>query len=319
MAPHTKIDAKLILDAISVTEAAAIAASKLIGKGDNEAADTAAVTAMRKAFHDLDIDGVIVIGEGERDQAPMLFIGEKVGTGKGQAIDIAIDPLEGTTITAKGKPGAMAVAAFAPRGKMLNAPDTYMEKIACGPGYPEGIIDLDKKPSEIAKAMAKHKGVKLDEISACVLDRPRHDEIIKDLRKVGCPIRLITDGDIAGAMFTAIPDSSVDLYLGTGGAPEGVLASAALKCLGGQFQARLVIRNDTEAGRARKWGIKDMKRKYRLDDIVSGDAVFVATGVTDGPLVKGVRKADGVLSTYSLVLESETRTIRRVTTRHLEG
>lgn len=319
MAPHTKIDAKLVLDAIGVTEAAAIAASRLIGKGDNEAADRAAVSAMRKAFHEVDIDGVIVIGEGERDQAPMLFIGEKVGTGKGQPIDIAIDPLEGTTITAKGKPGAMAVAAFAPRGKMLNAPDTYMEKIACGPGYPDGVIDLDRKPSEIARAMARHKGVKPEQISACVLDRPRHDAIIKDLRKAGCPIRLISDGDIAGAMFTAIPDSGVDLYLGTGGAPEGVLASAALKCLGGQFQARLVIRDDHEAGRAAKWGIKDLKRKYSLDDMVSGDAVFVATGVTDGPLVKGVRQRDGVLSTYSLVLESETRTIRRVTTRHLEG
>ncbi len=316
--PSTKkIETRLILDVVRVTEAAAIAASKLVGMGDEKAADAAAVAAMRDAFNHLDIDGTVVIGEGERDEAPMLFIGEKVGTGKGPKIDIALDPLEGTTITAKGMPNALAVVAFANDGQLLNAPDTYMEKIAIGEGYPEGIIDLDKKPSEVVKAMADHKGVTPSDLRACILDRPRHDEAIKDLRSIGCSIKLIGDGDVAGVMETAMAGTGVDIYLGVGGAPEGVLAAAALRCLGGQFQGRLVFRNDDEKKRAAKWGITDLNRKYNIEDLAAGDVLFSATGVTDGILVEGVRKRyPGTVTTRSIVLHSLTRTIRWIKTRH---
>ena len=311
-------ESALVLDVIRVTEAAAMAAFKLIGRGDEKAADAAAVEAMRKAFNELHIDGTVVIGEGERDEAPMLYIGEKVGTGKGPKIDIALDPLEGTTITAKGMPNALAVVAFANDGHLLNAPDTYMEKIAVGPCYPEGIIDLDKSPTEIVKAMAKHRGVAPSDLGACVLDRPRHAEIIKELRALGCAIKLIGDGDIAGAMQTAMPKTGVDIYLGTGGAPEGVLAAAALRCLGGQIMGRLVFRNDDEKIRAAKWGITDLNKKYTLEDLASGDVLFAATGVTDGNLVNGVKKGrDGTTTTNTVVLHSSSRTIRWVRTKHL--
>ena len=311
-------ESALVLDVIRVTEAAAMAAFKLIGRGDEKAADAAAVEAMRKAFNELHIDGTVVIGEGERDEAPMLYIGEKVGTGKGPKIDIALDPLEGTTITAKGMPNALAVVAFANDGHLLNAPDTYMEKIAVGPCYPEGIIDLDKSPTEIVKAMAKHRGVAPSDLGACVLDRPRHAEIIKELRALGCAIKLIGDGDIAGAMQTAMPKTGVDIYLGTGGAPEGVLAAAALRCLGGQIMGRLVFRNDDEKKRAAKWGITDLNKKYTLEDLASGDVLFAATGVTDGNLVNGVKKGrDGTTTTNTVVLHSSSRTIRWVRTKHL--
>jgi fructose-1,6-bisphosphatase II / sedoheptulose-1,7-bisphosphatase len=305
------LDRSLVLDAVRVTEIAAIAAWKLVGRGDEKAADQAAVDAMRTALNDLDIDGEIVIGEGERDEAPMLYIGEKVGKG-GHKIDIALDPLEGTTLTAKAMANALAVMAWAPKGTMLNAPDTYMDKIACGPGYPAGVIDLDKSPADNVKALAKAKGVPPEELTVCVLDRPRHADIIASLRSVGCRIYLITDGDVAGVMNTADPSTGVDLYVGQGGAPEGVLACAALKCVGGQFQGRLVFRNADERARAARVGIKDLDRKYDLHEMVRADAIFAATGVTNGALLDGVKLEGGFVHTHTLVLNSATRTSREV-------
>ncbi|MDR3506495.1 MAG: class II fructose-bisphosphatase [Caulobacteraceae bacterium] len=307
-----ELDRNLVLDAVRVTEAAAIAAWGLAGRGDEKAADQAAVDAMRTALNTLDIDGEIVIGEGERDEAPMLYIGEKVGRGKGPAIDIALDPLEGTTLTAKAMANALAVMAWAPKGTLLNAPDTYMDKIACGPGFKDGIIDLDATPAENAAALAKAKGVKPSEITVCVLDRPRHAEIIASLRGLGARIYLITDGDVAGVMNTAEPETGVDLYIGQGGAPEGVLACAALKCVGGQFQGRLVFRNNDERARAERLGITDLGKKYSLHEIVRADAIFAATGVTSGALLDGVRFKDGFVHTHSLVLNSSSGTVREV-------
>jgi fructose-1,6-bisphosphatase II / sedoheptulose-1,7-bisphosphatase len=306
------LDRGLVLDAVRVTEAAAIAAWHLVGRGDEKEADQAAVDAMRNALNELAIDGEIVIGEGERDEAPMLYIGEKVGTGKGPGIDIALDPLEGTTLTAKAMANALAVMAWAPKGTLLNAPDTYMDKIACGPGFAEGVIDLDATPADNVRAMAKAKGVAPDQITVCVLDRPRHTEIINSLRSVGARVYLITDGDVAGVINTADPETGVDLYIGQGGAPEGVLACAALKCVGGQFQGRLVFRNNDERSRAARWGITDLDRKYVLSEIVRADAIFAMTGVTDGALLKGVKFADGSVHTHSLVMNSSTRTVREV-------
>jgi fructose-1,6-bisphosphatase II / sedoheptulose-1,7-bisphosphatase len=306
------LDRGLVLDAVRVTEIAAIAAWKLVGRGDEKAADQAAVDAMRTALNDLDIDGEIVIGEGERDEAPMLYIGEKVGRGGKAKIDIALDPLEGTTLTAKAMANALAVMAWAPKGTLLNAPDTYMDKIACGPGYPAGIIDLDKTPAENVQALAAHKGVDSSEITVCVLDRPRHAEIIASLRGVGARVYLITDGDVAGVMNTADPETGVDLYVGSGGAPEGVLACAALKCVGGQFQGRLVFRNADERARAARVGITDFDKKYDLHEMVRADAIFAATGVTDGALLDGVKFKDGFVHTHTLVMNSATRTVREV-------
>jgi fructose-1,6-bisphosphatase II / sedoheptulose-1,7-bisphosphatase len=306
------LDRGLVLEAVRVTEIAAIAAWKLAGRGDEKAADQAAVDAMRTALNDLDIDGEIVIGEGERDEAPMLYIGEKVGSGKGPKIDIALDPLEGTTLTAKAMANALAVMAWAPKGTLLNAPDTYMDKIACGPGYPQGVIDLDKSPADNVKALAKAKGVDPTEITVCVLDRPRHAEIMSSLRSVGARVHLITDGDVAGVMNTADPDTGVDLYVGQGGAPEGVLACAALKCVGGQFQGRLVFRNADEKARAARVGIKDFDKKYDLHEMVRADAIFAATGVTNGALLDGVEVADGFVHTHTIVMNSATRTVREV-------
>ena len=306
------LDRSLVLDAVRVTEIAAVAAWKLVGRGDEKAADQAAVDAMRTALNELAIDGEIVIGEGERDEAPMLYIGEKVGKGGKHKVDIALDPLEGTTLTAKAMANALAVMAWAPKGTMLNAPDTYMDKIACGPGYPAGVIDLDKSPAENVQALASAKGVAADEITVCVLDRPRHAEIIASLRSVGCRIYLITDGDVAGVMNTADPSTGVDLYVGQGGAPEGVLACAALKCVGGQFQGRLVFRNADERARAARVGITDLDRKYDLHEMVRADAIFAATGVTNGALLDGVKLEGGFVHTHTLVLNSSTRTAREV-------
>ena len=306
------LDRGLVLDAVRVTEAAAIAAWYLAGRGDEKAADQAAVDAMRTALNEQDIDGEIVIGEGERDEAPMLYIGEKVGTGKGPRIDIALYPLEGTTLTAKAMANACAVMAWAPAGTLLNAPDTYMDKIACGPGYPDGLIDLDATPAANVTAMAKHKGVDPSQITACVLDRPRHAEIIASLRSVGARVYLISDGDVAGVINTADPATGIDIYIGQGGAPEGVLACAALKCVGGQFQGRLVFRNADERARAERWGITQLDKKYDLHEIVRADTIFAATGVTDGALLDGVKFADGHVHTHTLVMNSSTRTVRQV-------
>ena len=306
------LDRGLVLDAVRVTEAAAIAAWHLVGRGDEKDADQAAVDAMRNALNELAIDGEIVIGEGERDEAPMLYIGEKVGTGKGPRVDIALDPLEGTTLTAKAMANALAVMAWAPAGTLLNAPDTYMDKIACGPGYAEGVIDLDATPADNVRALAKAKGVAPEQITVCVLDRPRHAEIINNLRSVGARVYLITDGDVAGVINTADPETGVDLYIGQGGAPEGVLACAALKCVGGQFQGRLVFRNNDERSRAAKWGITDLDRKYMLNEIVRADAIFAMTGVTNGALLDGVKLDGGFVHTHTLVMNSSTRTVREV-------
>jgi fructose-1,6-bisphosphatase II / sedoheptulose-1,7-bisphosphatase len=306
------LDRSLLMDAVRVTEAAAIASWTEVGRGDEKAADQAAVDAMRTALNELNIEGVIVIGEGERDEAPMLYIGEKVGTGKGPRVDIALDPLEGTTLTAKAMANALAVMAWAPAGTMLNAPDTYMDKIACGPGYDEGVIDLDKSPADNVRALAKAKGVEPADITVCVLDRPRHADIIASLREVGARVYLITDGDVAGVMNTADPDTGVDMYVGQGGAPEGVLACAALKCVGGQFQGRLVFRNADERARAARLGITDPDRKYTLHEMVRADAIFAATGVTKGALLDGVKVQNGFVHTHTLVMNSSTQTVREI-------
>jgi len=313
------LDRVLVLEMVRVTEAAAVAASKLIGRGDEKAADAAAVEAMRKAFDTLYMDGTVVIGEGERDEAPMLFIGEKVGgaPGKGPKIDIALDPLEGTTITAKAGPNALAVLAAAEEGCLLNAPDTYMDKIAVGPGYPEGIIDLAKSPSENVRAVAAAKGVEPGDIIVCVLDRPRHADLIAELRSLGCGVVLIGDGDVAGVIAVTDEETTIDMYMGQGGAPEGVLAAAALRCVGGQFNGRLVFRNDDEKARARKWGITDLDRIYTRDDLVKGDCIFAATGVTSGSLLEGVKYLrDGRMTTESVVMRSSSGTVRWIKGEH---
>jgi fructose-1,6-bisphosphatase II / sedoheptulose-1,7-bisphosphatase len=264
----------------------------------------------------LDIQGEVVIGEGERDEAPMLYIGEKVGTGRGPAIDIALDPLEGTTITAKGGANALAVLAFADRGKFLNAPDVYMDKIAVGGGLPEGVVDLDASPKENLSNLSKAKKTEIGDIVACILDRPRHAELIAKVRESGARIRLISDGDVSGVIATATPESGVDIYIGSGGAPEGVLAAAALRSIGGQMQGRLLFRNDDEKGRAKRLGIADLSRKYGLLDLASGDVMFACTGVTDGPMLKGVRRFAGGATTHSLVMRSKTGTVRVIETTH---
>jgi len=312
------LDRLLVLEMVRVTEAAAINASKLIGRGDEKAADAAAVEAMRDALNKLPFDGTVVIGEGERDEAPMLYIGEKVGSaqGTGPRIDIALDPLEGTTITAKAGPNALAVLAIAEEGGLLNAPDTYMEKLAIGPGYPDGTIDLTRSAAENVRAIAEAKGVDPGDIIACVLDRPRHSGIIAELRALGCGIKLIPDGDVAGVIATTDAETGIDVYMGTGGAPEGVLAAAALRCVGGQMQGRLVFRNDDEIARARRWGIDELERVYALDDMAKGDCIFAATGVTDGSLLNGVHRTKNHVTTDSLVMRASTGTVRRVSTEY---
>ena len=323
------LDRVLVLEMVRVTEAAAIAASALVGRGDEKAADAAAVEAMRAALNELPMDGTVVIGEGERDEAPMLYIGERVGTfrpdggtatGDGPGIDIALDPLEGTTITAKAGPNALAVLAIAEKGGLLNAPDVYMDKIAIGPGYPTGTIDLDKSPTDNIRALAAAKNVLPHQIIACVLDRPRHAALIAELRGLGCGIMLIPDGDVAGVIATTDPDTTVDIYMGTGGAPEGVLAAAALRCVGGQMQGRLLFRNDDERGRARRWGIDDLDRIYHLEDMAKGDCIFAATGVTDGSLLTGVKhRKGGCIETETIVMRASSGTVRRVKGEHRVG
>jgi fructose-1,6-bisphosphatase II / sedoheptulose-1,7-bisphosphatase len=324
MIPQTRVTASsvldrvLVLEMVRVTESAAIAASTWIGRGDNDAADDAAVEAMRAALNELPIDGTVMIGEGERDEAPMLYIGEKVGSAQdgGPKIDIALDPLEGTTLTANAGPNALAVLAIAEHGCLLNAPDVYMDKLAIGPGYPDGTISLDKSPSDNVRAIAAAKGVQPNEIIACVLDRPRHADIITELRALGCGIKLIPDGDVAGVIAVTDPDTGIDVYMGSGGAPEGVLAAAALRCVGGQIQGRLLFRNDAEIERARRWGIEDLNRIYALEDMAKGDCIFAATGVTDGSLVDGVHVRRQCLTTESIVMRASSGTIRRVRTEH---
>ena len=313
------LDRVLVLELVRVTEAAAVAASTLVGRGDEKAADAAAVEAMRLAFDRLEIDGTVVIGEGERDEAPMLYIGEKVGgaPGRGPKIDIALDPLEGTTITAKAGPNSLAVLAAAEEGCLLNAPDVYMEKLAVGPGYPEGVISLERTPEENVAAVAEAKGVAPSDIMVCVLDRPRHAELISKLRAIGCGVVLIGDGDVAGVISTTDPETTVDIYMGSGGAPEGVLAAAALRCVGGQFNGKLLFRNDDERGRAAKWGIEDLDRIYKLEDLAKGDCIFAATGVTDGSLLDGVKRLKGgKMTTESVVMRASSGTIRWIKGEH---
>lgn len=309
-------DRLLSLGLARVSEAAAIAAAGLIGRGDEAAADQAAVNAMRAQLNLLDIAGVVVIGEGERDEAPMLFIGEQVGTGRGPDVDIALDPLEGTTLTAKDMPNALTVIAMAPRGTLLHAPDVYMDKLAIGPGYAPDTVHLDMTPSERIYAIATAKGVRADEITACVLDRPRHEAMIAELRATGAAIRLITDGDVAGVIHCAEPlVTGIDIYMGSGGAPEGVLAASALKCMGGQIYGRLLFRNDDERARAAKAGITDFRRIYARDDMVTADVIFAATGVTEGSMLRGIRREPGWITTETILMRSKTGSVRKMSYR----
>ena len=310
------MDRNLALEVVRVTEAAALAASRLMGRADEKAADQVAVDAMRKALNSLAIKGTVVIGEGERDEAPMLYIGEEVGLGEGPVIDIALDPLEGTTITAKGLTNALAVVAMAEEGGFLYSPDVYMEKIAVGGGLPEGVVDLDNEPKTNLQNLADAKNVDLADIVVCILDRPRHENLIGKVREAGARIMLISDGDISGVMATSEPESGVDMYLGSGGAPEGVLAAAALRCIGGQMQGRLIFRNDDERSRAQRCGIEDFDRKYGLLDLANGDVMFAATGVTNGTMLKGVRRFSGGATTHSVVMRSRTGTIRYIEAVH---
>lgn len=309
-------DRLLSLGLARVSEAAAIAAAKLIGRGDEKAADQAAVDAMRTQLNLLDIQGTVVIGEGERDEAPMLYIGEEVGSGQGPEVDIALDPLEGTTLTAKAMPNAMAVIAMGPRGSMLHAPDVYMWKLAIGPGYPEGLVSLDMDPAEAVRTLAKSKGCRPDEISVCILERPRHNEMIDKVRATGASIRLITDGDVAGVIHCAQSvETGIDMYMGAGGAPEGVLAAAALKCMGGQIQGRLWFRNDEERARAERAGITDLDKVYTLHEMVKGDVIFAATGVTDGSILRGARRDGDWMETETILMRSKSGSVRHITYR----
>ena len=310
-------DRMLSLGLARVSEAAALASARLIGRGDEKAADQAAVNAMRDQLNKLDIKGVVVIGEGERDEAPMLYIGEEVGSGQGPEVDIALDPLEGTTLTAKDMPNALTVIAMGPRGSMLHAPDVYMEKLAIGPGFRAGVVTLDMSPSERVSALAAAKGCSTTDITVCVLERPRHQAMIDELRSTGCAIRLITDGDVAGVIHCAEPEvTGIDMYMGQGGAPEGVLAAAALKCMGGQIYGRLLFRNDDEKGRAKKAGITNLDLVYTRDDMVTKDVIFAATGVTDGSILAGIKREPGFLTAETILMRSKTGSVRRMTYRN---
>ncbi|GAB5445319.1 class II fructose-bisphosphatase [Gymnodinialimonas sp.] len=313
-------DRNLSLALARVSERAAIASALWIGRGDEKAADQAAVNAMREQLNKLDIKGVVVIGEGERDEAPMLFIGEEVGSGVGPDVDIALDPLEGTTLTAKDMPNALTVIAMGPRGSMLHAPDVYMDKLAIGPGFPEGIVSLDQSPAERVRLLAAAKQCTTADITVCVLDRPRHEAMIAELRDTGAAIRLITDGDVAGVIHCAESETTgIDMYMGSGGAPEGVLAAAALKCMGGQMWGRLTFRNDDEKGRAAKAGITDLDRIYSRDDMVTEDVIFAATGVTDGSILPGIKREPGHLTTETILMRSKTGSVRRMSYRNPKG
>ncbi|WP_270727294.1 class II fructose-bisphosphatase [Shimia sp. Alg240-R146] len=309
-------DRMLSLGLARVAEQAAIASAALIGNGDEKAADQAAVNAMREQLNLLDIAGVVVIGEGERDEAPMLFIGEEVGTGNGPGVDIALDPLEGTTLTAKDMPNALTVIAMGPRGSMLHAPDTYMDKLAIGPGYPKDVVSLEMSPRERVEALAAAKGCATSDITLCILERPRHEAMIAEVRATGASIRLITDGDVAGVMHCAeAEETGIDMYMGQGGAPEGVLAAAALKCMGGQMWGRLLFRNDDERGRAAKAGITDLDRIYARDEMVTQDVIFAATGVTGGSLLPAIKRTPGWIETETLLMRSKSGSVRRMTYR----
>jgi len=311
------LDRILTLELVRVTERAAVAAARLRGRGDEKAADQAAVDAMRQELNRLPIDGTVVIGEGERDEAPMLYIGEAVGSKNGPAVDIALDPLEGTTLCAKNQPNSLAVIAIAEKGNLLYAPDVYMEKIAIGPGYPKGIVDIDAAPADNIKALAKAKGVAINQITACVMDRPRHARLIEEIRAIGASIRLIGDGDVAGVIHTTDPDETgIDIYMGIGGAPEGVLAAAALRCIGGQMQGRLQLNTKEKTARAAKMGISDPDKVYDMEEMAKGDVLFAATGVTDGNLLSGVKFARDFIETDTIVMRSHTGTIREIKARH---
>src|SRR5690348_3444290 len=315
--PQLLLERILTLEIVRVTERAAVSAARLRGHGNEKAADQAAVDAMRRELNKLPIDGTIVIGEGERDAAPMLFIGEKVGRKNGPQVDIAVDPLEGTTLCAKNMPGAIATMAMAAGGTLLNAPDVYMDKIAIGPGYPDGVVDLDAPADQNIRALAKAKGVKPEDITALILERPRHADLVAAVRKVGASVRFITDGDVAGVIHTTEPDvTGIDIYLGIGGAPEGVLAAAALACIGGQMQGRLVLDTEEKRERAHKMGIKDPRKKHSIHDMVQGDCVFSATGVTSGTMLQGVRFRPGVVETETVVMRSATGTVRWIRAEH---
>jgi fructose-1,6-bisphosphatase II / sedoheptulose-1,7-bisphosphatase len=317
--PNPFIERILTLELVRVTERAAVSSARLRGRGNEKAADQAAVDAMRRELNKLQIDGTVVIGEGERDEAPMLFIGERVGKGGGPKVDIAVDPLEGTTLCAKDMPGSIAVMAMAEHGTLLAAPDVYMNKIAIGPGYPRGLVDLDASPEENINALAKAKGVPTSEITALILDRPRHAELIAAVRDAGASVRLISDGDVAGVIYTAMPErTGIDIYLGIGAAPEGVLAAGALRCIGGQMQARLILDREDTLARAREMGVTDPNRKYDMADMASGDVIVALTGVTDGALVKGVKFGKEVIETDTVVYRSATGTVRRIEAEHRE-
>ncbi|MEL6585986.1 MAG: class II fructose-bisphosphatase [Pseudomonadota bacterium] len=310
-------DRMLSLGLARVSEAAALASARLIGRGDEKAADQAAVNAMRDQLNRLDIQGTVVIGEGERDEAPMLYIGEEVGSGTGPEVDIALDPLEGTTLTAKDMPNALTVIAMGPRGSMLHAPDVYMDKLAIGPGYRDGVVTMDMSPSQRVNALASAKGCSTEDITVCALERPRHVDMIAELRTTGCAIRLITDGDVAGVIHCAeAAITGIDMYMGSGGAPEGVLAAAALKCMGGQMFGRLTFRNDDERGRAEKAGITNLDRVYTRDDMVTGDVIFAATGVTDGSILSGIKREVGYLTAETILMRSKTGSVRRMSYRN---
>lgn len=311
------LDRILTLELVRVTERAAVAAARLRGRGDEMAADQAAVDAMRQELNRLPISGTVVIGEGERDEAPMLYIGEEVGTRNGPDVDIALDPLEGTTICAKNLPNSLAVIAIAEKGNLLYAPDVYMEKIAVGPGYPAGLINLDAPAIENIMAVAKAKGVPISEITACIMDRPRHARLIEEVRATGASIRLIGDGDVAGVIHTTDPDETgIDIYIGIGGAPEGVLAAAALRCIGGQMQGRLQLNSDDKIARAAKMGISDPKKIYTMEEMAKGDVLFAATGVTDGNMLSGVKFARDYIQTYTVVMRSHSKTVREIKAKH---
>lgn len=310
------MDRNFALEAVRVTEAAALACSSWIGMGKEDDADQAAVNAMREALNGLTIDGTVVIGEGERDKAPMLYIGEKVGTGEGPAIDIALDPLEGTTICATGGPNSLAVMAMAEKGGFLHAPDVYMDKIAVGGGLPDGVVDLDASPAENLKNLAKAKGCAVSDLMVVILDRDRHAEMIAKTREAGARIQLIRDGDVAGVIACSRSGTGIDMYMGIGGAPEGVLAAAALRCIGGQFQGRLLFNNDEQRERARRMGVVDLDKKYTLGELAKGDVMFAATGVTDGSMLKGVKRGEGWATTHSIIMRSKTGTVRLVEAEH---
>ena len=305
------LDRNLALEVVRVTEAAALSASKWMGRGDEKAADQAAVDAMRDELNKLEINGTVVIGEGERDEAPMLYIGENVGQGQGPEVDIALDPLEGTTLTAKDMPNALAVIAMGPRNTMLHAPDVYMDKLAIGPGFKSDIVTLDMTPTERIKTLANAKNCEVSDITVCILERPRHEDLIEEVRHIGASIRLITDGDVAGVMHCAeAQKTGIDIYMGSGGAPEGVLAAAALKCMGGQIQGRLIFRNSDEETRAINAGIENLDKIYTRDEMVKADVIFAATGVTDGSLLSGIKRGTDFIETNTMLMRSKTGSVR---------